>query len=264
MASSTLPHSPPLALVTGGTRGIGLAIARRLAADGYRLAINGVREKAHVADLLLELSREGVPAVYCQGDIGRSAARQSILKEIRSGLGPVSLLINNAGVAPERRGDLLEMEEDSFDRVLAVNLKGAFFLTQQIARDMIAATQNDPAFRACVINVSSVSATMVSIARGEYCISKAGLSMATLLFAARLAPHGIPVYEIRPGLTRTDMTAGVKERYDLLLEEGLCLQARWGEPDDCAKAVSALARGDFPYSTGQAICIDGGLTVPRL
>jgi NAD(P)-dependent dehydrogenase (short-subunit alcohol dehydrogenase family) len=253
------------ALVTGGSRGIGFGIAERLAADGWNLIINGMRPADSVAEPLEALAAKGVKVAYARGDIGSAEGRDAILEVVRSESGgALNLLVNNAGVAPKVRADLLETSEESYDFVVDTNLKGAFFLTQAVARDMVAAKQKDPAFDALIVNVSSISATVVSINRGEYCIAKAGLSMMTQLFATRLGSEGIPVYEVRPGVTKTDMTAGVTEKYDRLIAEGLTVQPRWGFPEDVAKAVGSLAAGGFPYSTGQVIMVDGGLTIPRL
>ena len=162
------------------------------------------------------------------------------------------------------RADLLETSEESYDFVVDTNLRGVFFLTQAVARTMVESRGEDPSFGATIVNITSISATVVSTNRGEYCIAKAGLSMLSQLFAARLGPDGIPVYEVRPGVIRTDMTAGVTEKYDNLIKSGLFVQARWGLPDDVGKAVASLARGDMPYSTGQVILVDGGMTMPRL
>jgi NAD(P)-dependent dehydrogenase (short-subunit alcohol dehydrogenase family) len=180
----------------------------------------------------------------------------------------LDLLVNNAGVAPTERKDILEATPESFDRVLRINLRGPYFLTQAAARFMREARARDAAREhapaGCIVFISSMSATVASINRGEYCISKAGLSMASLLWATRLAGDGISVFEVRPGIIRTDMTAAVKEKYDRLIDEGLMLQKRWGTPQDVGRAVAMLARGDLPYSTGQVILVDGGLTVQRL
>lgn len=173
-------------------------------------------------------------------------------------------MINNAGIAPRERRDILETTEESFDEVVSTNLKGNYFLTQQVANWMITLKKSDPEFPACIVNVSSISATVASVNRGEYCVSKAGISMATQLFAVRLGEFNIPVYEVRPGVISTDMTSGVKEKYDQMIEGGLCVTKRWGYPEDVGKAVAALATGDFLYSTGQVIMVDGGLTIPRL
>lgn len=227
--------------------------------------INGMRPEADVADVLDALRSEGVEVAYAQGNVGTAEGRAAILEVCdHFAGGNLNLLVNNAGVAPKQRLDLLETTEENYDRVMEINLKGAFFLTQAVANRMVAARQADPDFDAKLINVGSISATVVSTNRGEYCVAKAGIAMMTQLFAARLGEVGIPVYEIRPGVTRTDMTAAVTEKYDKLIGEGLCVQPRWGFPEDTAKVVAALARGDFPYSTGQVVMVDGGLTIPRL
>jgi NAD(P)-dependent dehydrogenase (short-subunit alcohol dehydrogenase family) len=186
------------------------------------------------------------------------------MEAIKGHFGRLHVLVNNAGVAPRVRKDLLETSEEDFEYVLRTNLQGAYFLSQSAANWMIEQKSSDHSFEGCIINISSISATVASINRGEYCVAKAGMSMATLLFAARLGAHDIPVYEIRPGVTETDMTSGVKEKYDRLIDEGLCVQKRWGLPKDVGLAAAALVRGDFPYSTGQVIMVDGGLTLPRL
>jgi 3-oxoacyl-[acyl-carrier protein] reductase len=255
-----------VALVTGGSRGIGFGIAEKLAAEKWDLVINGMRPEDQVAEPLSALSRHGVRVTYARGDVGSADGRAAILAVCREFTGgrALNLLVNNAGVAPKVRADLLETTEESYDYVMNTNLRGVFFLTQAIARDMVAAKKADPAFSAAIVTVSSVSATMASINRGEYCIAKAGLAMLNELFAARLGADGIPSYEIRPGVIKTDMTAAVTEKYDKLIAGGAFVQPRWGFPDDVGRAVAALARGDFPYSTGQVILVDGGLTIPRL
>ncbi len=253
------------ALVTGGSRGIGFGIATALAKEGWNLIINGVRPEESVTGPLDELRAHGVTVGYARGDIGSPEGRQAILDATRTLAGGcINLLVNNAGVAPKVRADLLEMGEESYDWVLDTNLKGPFFLTQAFANEMVAAKQANPSFTAGIINITSISATVISINRGEYCIAKAGLGMMSQLFATRLGPEGIPVYEVRPGVIKTDMTSGVTGKYDKLIEEGLCVQPRWGFPEDIGKAVAALARGDLPYSTGQVIMVDGGLTMTRL
>lgn len=253
------------ALVTGGSRGIGYGVALALAKEGWNLVINGMRPEEGVTEPLESLRAEGVEVAYARGDIGSAEGRNAILEVARKAAGgSLNLLVNNAGVAPKQRLDILETTEESYDFVVDTNLKGAFFLTQAVANDMVAAKKEDESFSGSIVNVSSISATVISVNRGEYCIAKAGLSMVTSLFAARLGEFGIPVYEVRPGVTKTDMTSGVTDKYDKLIEDGLCVTKRWGFPDDIGKAVSSLARGDFPYSTGQVIMIDGGLTLPRL
>lgn len=253
-----------LALVTGGTRGIGYGIARRLAADGFDLVLCGRRPAGDVADALAALRETGVAVHYLVADVGSRADRAELLVRVRDTAGPLNVLVNNAGVAPAERLDLLDATEESFDRVLGINLRGPYFLTQAVARDMVAARAADPGFHAAIVFVTSVSSTVASTNRGEYCVSKAGLSMAAQLWAVRLAGHGIGVYEVRPGVIRTDMTSGVTERYDRLIADGLIPQHRWGLPDDVGRAVAALARGDLPYSTGQVVMVDGGMTLGRL
>ena len=223
-------------LVTGGTRGIGLGLARAL----------------------------GVEVHYLRGDLSKAEDRARLVAELRAAIGVPNALVNNAGRAPRARMDLLEATEDSFDEVLRTNLQGPYFLTQAIARDQLERRRTDPAFTASIVFVTSVSAEMVSVNRGEYCVSKAGLSMAAQLFAVRLAPDGIPVFEVRPGVIATDMTAGVREVYDRRIADGLIPEARWGQPDDVGRAVAALVRGDVPYATGTIVNVDGGLSIPRL
>ncbi|UFH55016.1 3-ketoacyl-ACP reductase [Spirosoma sp. KNUC1025] len=253
-----------VALITGGSRGIGYGVAECLAKSGFDLAINGVRPEALVTEPLNRLRELGAEVIYCPGDIASQADRGGILAEIKRHFRRLNVLINNAGVAPKERRDILEATEESFQHVLATNLQGAYFLTQAAANWMIEQKKTSTAFAGCIINVSSVSATVASVNRGEYCVAKAGLSMATQLFAARLGEFDIPVYEVRPGIIQTDMTAGVTAKYDTLIANGLCVQKRWGLPDDVGRAVASLARGDFPYSTGQVIMVDGGMTLPRL
>jgi len=253
-----------VALVTGGTRGIGLGIARCLAHDGCDLAVCGVRPEEQVADVLSELRGTGVDVLYCQADVADPDARECMLAAIRAHYGRLDVLVNNAGVAPRVRADVLDATEESFERVMRINLQGPYFLTQAVARWMIAQREQDPSFRACIVNISSISATVASPSRGEYCISKAGVSMATRLWAVRLGEYGIPVYEVRPGVIQTDMTAGVRARYDRLIAEGLTVEPRWGLPEDVGRTVATLVRGDLPYATGQVLMVDGGLTLQRL
>lgn len=253
-----------VALVTGGSRGIGLGIALALAEEQCDLAIMGLRSEEEVLPALNELHLRGANVLYCRGDVADREARAATLDAIRERFERLDVLVNNAGIAPRVRADILEASEESFDRVMEVNLKGPYFLTQAVANWMIAQKRENETFEGCIVNISSISATVASPDRGEYCISKAGVSMATRLWAVRLAEFGIHVYEVRPGVIQTDMTSTVKEKYDRLIAEGLTLQPRWGYPEDVGKAVAALVRGDFPYSTGQVIMIDGGLTIPRL
>ena len=254
----------PTALITGGTRGIGLGIARALAQQGWNLALCGVRNETDVAATLDDLRRTDVGVSYFPADVARAADRARLLDGIRSELPVVNALVNNAGRAPRVRADILEASEESFEELMRTNLQGPYFLTQAIANAQVARRRDDPSFRASIIFVTSVSAEMASINRGDYCVSKAGLAMAVRLFAARLAPEGIPVYEVRPGIIATDMTAGVKDVYDRRIADGLVPERRWGQPDDVGRVVAALVRGDLPYATGTIIHVDGGLSVPRL
>ncbi|MGF1677780.1 MAG: 3-ketoacyl-ACP reductase [Candidatus Methylacidiphilales bacterium] len=261
-----MSHAPlkPVALITGGSRGIGLGCARSLAILGYDLAINGMRPADAVQETVQELRHLGAEILYCQADIASPDGRTRMVDSIRQHFGRLHLLVNNAGVAPKERRDLLEATEESFDHVVGTNVKGPYFLSQLVANWMIEQKKSDPASFFGIINIGSISATVISTNRGEYCVAKAGIAMMSALFAARLGEYNIPVYEIRPGVIKTDMTAGVTSKYDALIEQGLCVTKRWGLPEDIGKAVAALARGDFPYSTGQVIHIDGGLTIPRL
>ncbi len=253
-----------VALITGGSRGIGFGVASHLARNGFDVVINGVREEAAVQEVIQTLQDLGAQVIYCQGSISSSEDRKRIIQQIKARFGRLNVLVNNAGIAPKERRDVLETTEESFDEVLSTNLKGNYFLTQLSANWMIEQKKSDPSFKGCIINVSSISATVASVNRGEYCISKAGLSMSTQLFAVRLGEFDIPVFEVRPGIISTDMTSGVKEKYDRLIEGGLTVQKRWGFPDDVGSVVASLASGNFPYSTGQVIMVDGGLTIPRL
>jgi len=267
-----------IALVTGGTRGIGLGCAQALAREGWDLAVCGVRSEQEAHGSLDELRGLGAGVQYIQADIGDEGSPPLLIDAVRSRFGRLDLLVNNAGVAPRERKDILEASPESFDRVLRINLRGPYFLTQAAARFMMeggarggpgAGGPREGGPRAasagkCIVFISSMSATVVSTNRGEYCVSKAGLSMASQLWAARLADEGISVFEVRPGIIRTDMTAAVTEKYDGLIGRGLTLQKRWGTPADVGRAVAMLARGDLPYSTGQVILVDGGLTVQRL
>lgn len=253
-----------VALVTGGSRGIGYGIAEALARRGMDVVINGRREAADVAEAIAGLEAHGGRVLYVRGDVAEAASRAGMIDEIKAHFGRLDVLINNAGVAPNVRADVLEAGEESFDRLININLKGPYFLTQLVANWMIEQREADPEFDGVIINVGSISATVASVNRGDYCISKAGIAMATQLWAARLAEYGIDVFEIRPGIIATDMTAGVTEKYDKLIEGGLTLQKRWGTPEDIGRACSVLAAGELTYATGQVLVIDGGLTASRL
>jgi NAD(P)-dependent dehydrogenase (short-subunit alcohol dehydrogenase family) len=271
--------TPRTALITGGTRGIGFGIAQALAREGWSLVLVGTRPSGDVEPILEELAAGAslpgprspvpnpeapVPGVhYLAADLASSAARTRLLDDVRA-IGPIDALVNNAGRAPRVRADILEASEESFDELMRTNLQGPYFLTQAIARDMLEQKRTDPSFAGSIVFITSVSAAMASVNRGDYCVSKAGLSMAARLFAARLAADGIPVFEVRPGVIATDMTARVKELYDRRIADGLIPEARWGEPADVGRVVAALVRGDAPYATGSVINVDGGLSIPRL
>jgi NAD(P)-dependent dehydrogenase (short-subunit alcohol dehydrogenase family) len=251
-------------LVTGGTRGIGLGIARALAHDGWDLLLSGLRPASEVAATVEELQASGGTVSYVAADISQPSDRHGLLQEARTRHGALNGLVNNAGRAPRVRADLIDASEEGFEEVLRTNLQGPYFLTQALARDMIDRRRTDPAFRAAIVFVTSVSAEMASPNRGEYCVSKAGLAMTARLFAVRLAADGIPVYDVRPGIIATDMTAAVKDVYDRRIADGLVPEGRWGQPEDVGRSVAAVLRGDLPYSTGTVIHVDGGLSVPRL
>ncbi len=254
----------PVAMVTGGSRGIGRGITERLLADGYRVSILATRPAPR--EILDELEALGEVS-YTAGSIADQADHERYLAATLEAFGRVDVLVNNAGVAPSVRNDLLVATTDEYDRVMSINLRGPYFLTQLVANQMLAQRGADaPAgsVNGVIINVSSVSATTVSTNRGEYCLSKAGVAMATQLWAARLAPEGILVYEVRPGVIATDMTAGVQEKYDALFAGGLAPMPRWGQPSDVAGAVAVLASGQMPYSTGDVITVGGGMQIPRL
>jgi NAD(P)-dependent dehydrogenase (short-subunit alcohol dehydrogenase family) len=252
------------ALITGGSRGIGLGIARELAREGIDLAINGVRPEEQVTEVLEELRSSKVRVIYCQGDVSLPGEREAMLEKVRKEFGQLNFLVNNAGIAPRERKDILESSEESFEQVLKTNLQGPYFLSQSAANWLVEQKKQDPEFFGSIINISSVSATMVSVNRGEYCVSKAGMGMMTSLFATRLGEYDIPVYEVRPGVIETDMTAGAKEKYDRLFEQGISPQKRWGKPEDVGKVVLALVKCLLPYSSGEVIMVDGGLSLPRL
>jgi NAD(P)-dependent dehydrogenase (short-subunit alcohol dehydrogenase family) len=255
------------ALVTGGLRGIGLGISRSLLNEGYHLALCGSRESnlvRHEWDELKSQCPAHQKVVYYCCDLGNRTARAEFLLQLRRDFSQLHLLVNNAGVTAKVRDDLLTMTEDNYEWLMRINLQAPFFLTQEIARWMIEEKKKTPDFTASIVNISSISATVASLNRGEYCMSKAALSMTTQLWAIRLAEYGISVYEIRPGLIQSDMTAGVTEKYSKLIQEGVVPQQRWGFPEDVGRAVAMLARGDLAYSTGQVIMVDGGMLIPNL
>jgi NAD(P)-dependent dehydrogenase (short-subunit alcohol dehydrogenase family) len=256
----------PVALVTGGTRGIGLGIARALARDRWTVALCGQRPASDVQDVVEQLRAAGAPEVaYWPADVGVTADRERLLHAIDTRFTRLDALVNNAGKAPRVRADLLDASEDSFEDLIRTNLQGPYFLTQQVARMMTARRADAPLPQpGGIVFVTSVSAELASPNRGEYCVSKAGLAMAAQLYAVRLAPSGIPVYDVRPGVIATDMTAKVKDAYDQRIADGLVPEGRWGQPDDVGRTVAALLRGDLPYATGSVIHVAGGLQIGRL
>ncbi len=251
------------AIVTGAARGIGYAISSRLLKEGWAVLGADVAPEEANAEAVSHLMAKGC-FFYQQCDITKSRDRQALVERAVREFGQIDALVNNAGVAPKTRLDMLETTEESFDFVLGVNLKGTFFLTQAVSRQMIRQTEADRDARPVIVNISSNSAYTSSVNRAEYCISKAGVSSATALFADRLSTHNINVYEIRPGIIETDMTAKVKEKYDNLIAGGLLPLARWGKPEDVASAVWAVCAGLLPYSTGEVINVDGGFHLRRL
>jgi 3-oxoacyl-[acyl-carrier protein] reductase len=262
----------PVALVTGASRGIGRGIALELAKCGHDLVINyagneaAARQTAEDCVAVAQTTGKTIRAEICQADISKSQDRKKLVEFTKSKFGWISLLVNNAGVAPNVRADLLEATEESFDRLMAINVKGPYFLTQLTAQWMIEAVRSAEcgARNPKIITISSISAYAASTNRGDYCLSKAALSMLTPLFAARLAEFGINVYEIRPGIIATDMTGPVKDKYDKLIAEGLSPIQRWGTPEDIGRAVAAIASDAFPFSTGEVINVDGGFHLRRL
>ncbi len=265
----------PTALITGASRGLGRGIALELARLGYDLVINYVQNRPAAEqtaqDCLAASQSSGcsITSEICQADIASGPSRERLIEFARTKWSRLDLLVNNAGIAPAARCDLLEANEESFDRLMSVNVKGPYFLTQLAARWMVESRQGKASGSATVpagkiVTISSISAYTASVNRGEYCMAKAALSMLTPLYAARLAEYGINVYEIRPGIMATDMTAPVKDRYDQLIEQGLTPIRRWGMPEDVGKAVGAIARDLLPFSTGEIINVDGGFHLRRL
>ena len=252
----------PRVFITGARRGIGSGIALGFADAGYDVVINDLAEDDAVASTLAALRARGVRAAFVAGDISDLCALPQLAERAVSSFGGLECLVNNAGISVRKRGDILDVTPQSYDEVMNVNLRGPFFLTQEIARRMVAAQSNGRA--RSIISLSSANATLVAPDRAEYCLSKTGISMMTRLYAVRLADAGIGVFEIRPGIIRTDMTAVVKERYDKLIAEGIAPVRRWGEPADIARVAVSLASGNFHFSTGDAIHVDGGLHIHRL
>ena len=246
-----------IAVVTGASRGIGFAIARQMLQNGYAVCIMDVRTQEEAQKQLQSLSALGEILYHC-GSTTDAQQREAFVKRIVEHFGRIDALVNNAGVAPRVRLDLLETTEESFDFVVGVNVKGTMFTTQLIAREMVRQSPRQDGVRGVIVNISSFSSTVSSPNRAEYCISKAGVSMLTRLFADRLAPHGIYVYEVQPGIIKTDMTATVQEKYDRLLQGSDFPIHRWGQPEDVANAVCLLTDGGLTYTTGQVLHVDGG------
>jgi len=261
----------PVAIVTGASRGIGKGIAKELASLGYNLVVNyfdfnadGKPDESKALQTQKEIKDLGAECKILRGDVSSSKDRDSMVALAKSTFGRCDMLVNNAGVAPSKRMDLLDATEESFDRVLGINLKGPYFLTQQVAKWMIEQKKVNPERSYRIVSTGSISSYTSSPARGEYCLSKAGISMMTKLYADRLAEYGIGVFEISPGIIATDMTSVVKDKYDKLIAEGLTPIKRWGQPEDIAKAVGAIAEGRLDFSTGQVINVDGGFHLRRL
>jgi 3-oxoacyl-[acyl-carrier protein] reductase len=254
-----------VALVTGASRGIGRGIAVSLAGAGYDVVVNYARNATAAAHVVAELEAAGVRATAVAADVAETSDRTRLVEEAYAAFGRLDLFVSNAGVAPESRADILEATEDSFDRLVAINLKGPYFLTQLVARRMIEQVRDGTVDHPKIVVVSSISAYTASVNRGDYCVTKAGLAMVAKLYAARLAEHGINVYEVRPGVIETDMTGAVKERYDrLILEQGITPIRRWGQPEDVGRTVVAIAENLLPFSTGQVIDVDGGFHLRTL
>ena len=261
----------PVAIVTGASRGIGKGVAKELASLGYDLVVNyfdftaeGKPDESKALQTQKEIKGLGAACEILRGDISSPEDRNSLVALAKSTFGRCDMLMNNAGVAPSKRMDILEVTEESFDRVLGINLKGPYFLTQQVANWMIEQKKAHPERAYRIVSTGSISSYTSSPARGEYCVSKAGISMMTKLYADRLAEYGIGVFEISPGIIMTDMTSVVKDKYDKLIAEGVTPIKRWGLPEDIGKAVGAIAEGRLDFSTGQVINVDGGFHLRRL
>ncbi len=261
MTIATVPRG---AIVTGASRGIGRQIAIELGALGCGVLVNYVANEQAAGDAVTAVQQAGGKAVAVKADVSVAADRQKLVDAAIKEFGSLEMLVNNAGVGPSRRDDLLDTTEESFDRVMAIDLKGPFFLSQLAARAMLTNLRDVGGRRGSIVNISSISAYAASVNRGEYCIAKAGVAMMSKLFAVRLARDGINVYEIRPGIIETDMTAGVKQKYDGLITGGLTPIERWGQPADVAAAVKAVAMGLLPFSTGEVINVDGGFHLRSL
>ena len=262
-------NNKKIVTVTGASRGIGRGISLLLAENNCIIIAAGIKNNGEVSEYIKELTDRSPESIYIKTDISKDSECDNLISEVEKRFGGIDYHINNAGVAPSVRMDILETTRESFDRLLDINLKGTFFLTQKIAKSMIKNIVGDgvpdvPQTPKAIINISSISAYTSSTSRPEYCISKAGISMITTLFADKLAEYGINVYEIRPGIIQTDMTAGVIEKYNKLIQDGLLPIGRLGQPEDIAKPVLAIVLGLLPYSTGEIINADGGFHIRRL
>jgi len=254
-----------VALVTGGSRGIGRGIVLALAGHGWSVVINYLNNREAAEMVKNSIALLGASGEIVQGDVANGPDRERLVRETVAIFGRIDLLVNNAGMGPRQRVDMLQVSEASYDEVMATNLKGPFFLTQLVANEMIRLVQAGQIQNPKIINIGSISSYTSSPSRAEYCISKAGLSLTTALWADRLAEYGINVYEIRPGIVATDLTSVVKQKYDqLILEQGITPIRRWGQPEDIGKAVLAIAQDLFPFSTGEVINVDGGFHLSRL
>jgi len=261
--------SKPLAFITGASRGIGRGIAIELAKEGFDIAGNAIHynpkdRKKGLFEVKKRIEELGSDFLPVKGDISSLDDHNKMINEVLGKFGKIDVLVNNAGVAPKRRMDILETTSESYDRVMSINSRGPFFLTQKVAKQMIKQVEQKSDFKPVIIFITSFSAVVSSVNRAEYCISKAALSNTAMLFADKLTEFDIKVYEVRPGIIFTDMTSGVKEKYDELIREGLIPQNRWGYPKDVGKTVIALAKGYFPYSTGAVIEVSGGMNIRRL
>lgn len=260
-----MTSSEHVAIVTGSSRGIGRGIALALAASGWRIVINYRSNRQAAEEAAGLVDEAGGSAHLVQADMAVLSDLERLVDETLAAYGRIDLLVNNAGVGPRKRVDMLEVSTESYDEVMGINLRGPFFLTQRVANEMVRLLADEKIAAPKIINISSISAYTSSPSRAEYCISKAGMSMTTTLWADRLAEYGINVYEVRPGIVATDLTSVVKEKYDaLILDQGLTPIRRWGLPEDIGKAVAAIAEGLFPFSTGEVINVDGGFHMHRL
>lgn len=257
-------NATPCALITGASRGIGRGIALEVARAGYDVAVNYAGNEAAANETCTMIAELGRKAVPLQADISQAADRERLVASSVKAFGSIDLLVNNAGVAPRARADLMELTEDNYQHLMDVNLRGPFFLTQMVAKQMMLQPRSEAGVRGRIVFITSISAYTASSTRAEYCISKAGLSMTVQLYADRLAPESILVYEIQPGIIATDMTSVVKEKYDSLIRNGLTPQPRWGTPEDIGKAVKAIATGSFDFSTGSVFEVGGGFGIRRL